>query len=116
MDHSGPHYFLIQGHVERIEEMLVWSFHDRLQGKVGENRRKNFMNWIMECIRSSDAHHPCYPLLQAFFCRFSDLITIFDIRTEENLDKKILAALLKGDELRLQSQVKFEEDKIIYLK
>ena len=46
-----------------------------------------------------------------FFCRFSDLITIFDIRTEENLDKKILAALLKGDELRLQSQVKFEEDK-----
>ena len=111
MDHSGPHYFLIQGHVERIEEMLVWSFHDRLQGKVGENRRKNFMNWIMECIRSSDAHHPCYPLLQVFFCRFSDLITIFDIRTEENLDKKILAALLKGDELRLQSQVKFEEDK-----
>lgn len=45
------------------------------------------MNWIMECIR------------------FSDLITIFDIRNEENLDKKILAALLKGDDLSLQAQV-----------
>ena len=39
-------------------------------------------------------------------CRFSDLITIFDIRNEENLDKKILSALLKGDDLRLQSQVR----------
>ena len=25
-----------QGHVEKIEEMLLWSFGDRLQGKVGE--------------------------------------------------------------------------------
>ena len=84
--------------------MLMWSFNDRLQGKVGENRRKNFMNWIMECIRFS-LPLPFIKLL--FLSRFSDLITIFDIRTEENLDKKILAALLKGDELRLQSQVWF---------
>ena len=67
--------------------MLGDSFQDRLQGKLGQTRRKNFMNWIVECIS------------------FSDLITIFDIRTEENLDKKILAALLKGDELTLQAQV-----------
>ena len=66
--------------------MLGDSFQDRLQGKLGQTRRKNFMNWIVECIS------------------FSDLITIFDIRTEENLDKKILAALLKGD-LSLQAQV-----------
>ena len=25
-----------QGHVEKIEEMLLWSFGDRLQGKVEE--------------------------------------------------------------------------------
>ena len=61
------------------------------------------MNWIMECIRFSLYQNSSH----VFLFRFSDLITIFDIRTEENLDKKILAALLKGDELRLQSQVRF---------
>ena len=86
--------------------MLVWSFNDQLQGKVGETRKKNFMNWIMECIRFSHTRSLSIKIL-LFLSRFSDLITIFDIRTEENLDKKILAALLKGDELCLQSQVWF---------
>ena len=67
--------------------MLFEQFHDRLQGSVGEVRKKTFMNWILECIR------------------YADIITIFDIRTEVNLDKKILSALLKGDDLNLQSQL-----------
>ena len=32
-----------QGHVEKIEEMLLWSFGDRLQGKVGE-----IMAWCLK--------------------------------------------------------------------
>ena len=66
---------------------MLEQFHDRLQGSVGEARKKTFMNWILECIR------------------YADIITIFDIRTEVNLDKKILSALLKGDDLNLQSQL-----------
>ena len=67
--------------------MLQEKFADRLQGEVGVARKKTFMNWVLECIW------------------YSDLITTFDIRTEVNLDKKILSALLKGDDLNLQSQL-----------
>ena len=80
-------YTMKQGHLKRIEQMLEESFSDRLQGEVGKERKKTTMNWIIECI-----HH-------------SDLITVFDIRTETNLDYKILSALLKGNSLNLYAQL-----------
>jgi hypothetical protein len=48
---------------------------------------KSVMNWTMECIR------------------FSDIITIFDIRRETQFDKKILSALLKGQGMTLHHQL-----------
>ena len=45
------------------------------------------MNWISECIY------------------YSDLIIVFDINHEENLDKKILSALLLGKDLTIQSKM-----------
>ncbi len=65
---------------------------------------KNLMNWTIECISHSD------------------IITIFDIRRETQLDKKILSALLKGDKMSFQNQlflamlwdrVELVEDKIM---
>ena len=76
-----------QGHLRRIEQMLEESFSDRLQGEIGQERKKKAVNWIIECM-----HH-------------ADLITVFDIRTETNLDYKILSALLKGNSLNLYAQL-----------
>ncbi len=45
------------------------------------------MNWVLECVRH--AH----------------IITTFDIRREEKLDKKILSALLKTDKMPLHQQL-----------
>lgn len=80
-------YTMKQGHLKRIEQMLEESFSDRLKGEVGQERKKTAVNWIIECI-----HH-------------ADLITVFDIRTETNLDYKILSALLKGNSLNLYAQL-----------
>ena len=80
-------FTLKEGHVKHIEQMMQESFADRLVGEIGVTRKKNFMNWVIECIR------------------YSDLITVFDIRSEENMDKKILSALLKGENLSIQSQM-----------
>ena len=65
---------------------------------------KNLVNWTIECISHSD------------------IITIFDIRRETQLDKKILSALLKGDKMSFHHQlflamlwdrVELVEDKIM---
>ena len=95
-------YSLKQGHLKRIEQMLedafsdrliiivgitIPSFLNRLKGEIGQERKKTAVNWILECI-----HH-------------ADLITVFDIRTETNLDYKILSALLKGNSLNLYAQL-----------
>ena len=95
-------YSLKQGHLKRIEQMLEDAFSDRLiiivsitipsslnrlKGEIGQERKKTAVNWILECI-----HH-------------ADLITVFDIRTETNLDYKILSALLKGNSLNLYAQL-----------
>ena len=37
-----------QGNVERIEEMLMWSFNDRLQGKVGKSKKVKNKNIIVK--------------------------------------------------------------------
>ena len=37
-----------QGNVERIEEMLMWSFNDRLQGKVGKLKKIKTKNKIVK--------------------------------------------------------------------
>ena len=80
-------YTLKQGHLKRIEDMLEDSFADRMKGETGQERKKKAVNWILECI-----HH-------------ADLITVFDIRGETNLDYKILSALLKGNSLNLYGQL-----------
>ncbi len=40
-----------------------------------------------------------------FLKRYSDILTIFDIRRETQLDKKILSALLKGHDMSLHHQL-----------
>ena len=48
---------------------------------------KSIMNWTLECVR------------------YSNIITTFDIRRETHLDKKILSALLKGQNMTLHYQL-----------
>ena len=80
-------FTLKEGHVKHIEAMLDESYADRLTDSNGESKKKMYMNWVMEVIR------------------YSDLITVFDIKTEEDMDKKILFALLKSEKLSIQSQL-----------
>ena len=84
---EGAGYSLRRGNLERIEKMLEESFADRLKGETGAERKKKVVNWVIECI-----HH-------------ADLITVFDIRDESNLDYKILTALLKGKQLNIYAQL-----------
>ena len=84
---EGAVFTLKQGHLKRIEQMLDLSFADRLKGEVGAERKKKAVNWVIECI-----HH-------------ADLITVFDIRDESNLDYKILSALLKGNNQNVYNQL-----------
>ena len=55
--------------------------------KTNEELLKSVMNWTLECVR------------------YSDIITIFDIRRETHLDKKILSALLKLENMTLAQQL-----------
>ena len=48
---------------------------------------KSVMNWTLECVR------------------YSNIITTFDIRRETELDKKILSALLKGQNMTMHYQL-----------
>ena len=80
-------YKLKQGNIQHIQAMLRESFADRIRGEEGEKRMKTFVNWVLECVR------------------YSDLISVFDIRVEENLDYTILTSLLKGSDLNLTSQL-----------
>ena len=80
-------YSLREGHIRHVEKLLEESFMDKVTGKLTVSRKKKFMSWIMECIN------------------YNDLIIVFDIDNEDNLDKKILSALLIGDDLTVQSQM-----------
>ena len=57
----------------------VQVFADRVTGQYAERRLNKFTGWVEDCL------HHC------------DLITVYDINTEEDLDKKILLALLSGE-------------------
>ena len=48
---------------------------------------KSVMNWTLECVR------------------YANIITTFDIRRETELDKKILSALLKGQNMTMHYQL-----------
>ena len=80
-------YSLREGHIRHIETMLEESFGDKLTRELTVTRKKKFMTWIMECVS------------------YSNLITVFDIDNEDKLDKKILSALLIGDDLTVKSQM-----------
>ena len=67
--------------------MLEEAFETRVTGPGGNQNKRMFMNWIMDVVRHSDK------------------ITVFDIRREENMDKKILFALLKSENFNFQSQM-----------
>ena len=54
---------------------------------TNEELLKSVMNWTLECVR------------------YSNIITIFDIRRETHLDKKILSALLKLENMTLDQQL-----------
>ena len=75
-----------EGHVKHIENMIEENYADRIHGK-GKGNKKLFMNWVMEVVKHSD------------------LITVFDIKREEDMDKKILFALLKSESFNFQSQM-----------
>ena len=70
-----------------VEAMLEEAYSSRLQGQRGEENRKMFMNWIIDVVG------------------FSDMITVFNIKREEDMDKKILFALLKSENFNFQSQM-----------
>jgi hypothetical protein len=80
-------YKLKQGNTNHIEEMFEDSFSERLKGEEGNRRKKTFTNWVIECIG------------------YDDLISVFDIRSEDNLDYNILTSLLKGTDLNTYSQL-----------
>ena len=86
-DPVSGNYCIKEGHIRHMEELMHDCFADRLSGKLGKMRGKEFINWIMDCIR------------------YSDLISVFDINRDENLDKTILSALLLGKDLTVQSQM-----------
>ena len=82
-------YSLKEGHVKHLEKMIEESYRDRINPNTerGKSNKKLFMNWVIDVVR------------------LSDLITVFDIRREEDMDKKILFALLKSENLNFQSQM-----------
>ena len=84
---SNYSLLLKEGHVKHLEVMLEEAYSSRLQGERGEENRKMFMNWIIDVVRCSD------------------MITVFNIRREEDMDKKILFALLKSENFNFQSQM-----------
>ena len=82
-------YSLKEGHVAHLMAMLTENYGSYYKNDPEERDKqmKVIMNWVMECVR------------------YSDIITIFDIRRETHLDKKILSALLKGDRMALHQQL-----------
>ena len=78
---------LKEGHIKHLEVMLEEAYSSRLQGQRGEENRKMFMNWIIDVVG------------------YSDMITVFNIKREEDMDKKILFALLKSEKFNFQSQM-----------
>ena len=77
-------YSLKEGHVNHLEKMIGSAYH---ANKTNREQLKSVLNWTLECIR------------------YSDIITIFDIRRETQLDKKILSALLKLQDMTLHQQL-----------
>ena len=63
--------------------MLDRAYGHQWTGDLKTEKLKSVMNWVLECIKESDC------------------LTIFDIRREIHMDKKILSALLKGHDMRL---------------
>lgn len=85
--YSGA-YSLKEGHIDHLMRMLEVAY--GTQWRLPDERKeglKTVMNWTLECIR------------------FSDILTIFDIRRETQMDKKILSALLKGHDMTLHHQL-----------
>ncbi len=82
-------YTLKEGHVAHLLHMLTEAFGGFYKEDIAERDKnmKIFLNWTMECVRHSD------------------IITIFDIRRETHLDKKILSALLKSHHMPLHQQL-----------
>ena len=62
--------------------MLDRAYGHQWTGDLKTEKLKSVMNWVLECIKESDC------------------LTIFDIRREIHMDKKILSALLKGHDMR----------------
>ena len=84
--------FLLQLQCIKHDASVVWPARPSSCGTTynissSYSSKKLFMNWVMDVVRHSD------------------LITVFDIRREEDMDKKILFALLKSENLNFQSQM-----------
>lgn len=77
-------YSLKEGHINHLEKMIGSAYH---ASKTNREQLKSVLNWTLECVR------------------YSDIITIFDIRRETQLDKKILSALLKLQDMTLHQQL-----------
>ena len=73
-----------EGHVNHLEKMIGSAYH---ANKSNREQLKSVLNWTLECVR------------------YSHIITIFDIRRETQLDKKILSALLKLEDMTLHQQL-----------
>ena len=67
--------------------MLESAYGHQWYGPLKDEKLKSVMNWTLECIKQSD------------------YLTIFDIRRETQMDKKILSALLKGHDMSLHHQL-----------
>ena len=65
--------------------MLESAYGHQWYGPLKDEKLKSVMNWTLECIKQSD------------------YLTIFDIRRETQMDKKILSALLKGHDMSFTS-------------
>ena len=76
-----------EGHIEHLNKMLDLAYGHQWSGDMKNEKLKSVMNWTLECVKQSD------------------YLTIFDIRRETQMDKKILSALLKGHDMSLHHQL-----------
>ena len=82
-------YTVKEGHIDHIKELLDTTF-DLEEWQTQEEKTealKSTLNTILECVR------------------YSDLIINFDITREIHLSKKILEALLQGQDMSLDHQL-----------
>ena len=80
-----------EGHIAHLSRMIEKSYLGTMKTSKEESnvneKLQDILDWVMDCVRHFD------------------IITIFDIRRETDLDKKILSALLKCHNMHIHTEL-----------